>query len=121
MSAYRLEMPTIPLEDWRARAACGPEEPLWDDRVEGETETQRDVRHGRALAVCNNACPVREMCGDAVDPRFDEGVRGGHILPTLWAQHTEQEAELVRLLRKGWTLDQAVRGAHRHARRSQAS
>lgn len=122
MSAYRADLPFIPLESWRGRAAClGRKDLLWDDRVEGETDPQRDARHVKAEAVCHLSCPVREECGDSVDPKYDDGVRGGHLLPTLHALHTDEEAELVRLLRKGWPLDQAVVGASRHARRSKAS
>lgn len=123
MSAHRVDLPLIPLEGWRAKAACPPrmKEMLWDDRVDDETDAQRDVRHGKAMDVCNRECLVREECGDKVDVKHDDGVRGGHLLPSLWAQHTPEESKLLELLRKGWTLDQAVRASRRLRRASKAS
>lgn len=123
MSHSRIDLPLIPLDSWRARAVCTErlKEQLWDDRVEGETDAQRDARHGRGMAVCNVSCPVREECGDSVDVKYDEGVRGGHLLPSLHAQHTPEESELLRLLQKGWPLDDAARASRRHRRASKAS
>lgn len=113
MSAYRRDLPLIPLGGWRAQAAC-PErmsEMLWDDQVEGESEAQRRERHRQAKAICNNVCPVREQCSEAVDWRIDDGVRGGHVLPPLWSTHSMREAEMARLLRKGLPLDLAARAS----------
>lgn len=122
MSAYRRRLPLIPLGGWRAKAACTArvKEMLWDDRVDGETDGQRDARHAQAQAVCNHDCPVRARCSDEVNWRIDEGVRGGHLLPALNGQHTEEEEFLLSLLQKGWPLDQAVRAQERRVQAAEA-
>lgn len=124
MSGYhRKDLPLIGVGGWRTQAACTERvrEMLWDDRLEGESDDHRDERHGKAMAVCNRVCTVREQCGDGVDPKIDEGVRGGHRLPTLHAIHTAAESELLRLLGRGFPLDQAARGAQRVQSREKAS
>lgn len=115
MSAYRRDLPLIRIGGWRTKAACADRvsELLWDDRVEGETDEQREARHSKGKAVCNRQCTVRAQCSEEVDWRIDEGIRGGHKLPTHGVQHTAEEAELAKLLRSGWPLDQAARAVAR--------
>lgn len=115
MSAYRRDLPLIPVGGWRTKAACTDRvgEMLWDDRLDHETDKQRDARHVKAKTVCRTECPVRVKCAEEADWRIDEGIRGGHKLPTLWGQRTPADDELSRLLRKGVPLDQA---AYRAAR-----
>lgn len=105
------DLPLIPRDSWRDRAACTPRfaERLWDDRLDGETDAQRLERHRQAKLVCNTECPVREECANDTDWETDEGIRGGHKLPSLDSQRSASEAEMLRLLRKGYTLDQAAR------------
>lgn len=64
-------------------AACaGHREPLWDATVDGETEQQQAARHARAVAICRT-CPATHWCTATVNPRYDDGVRGGVVLPTI--------------------------------------
>ena len=109
MSARRIERSFIPLGGWRMKAACTArvKELLWDDKVDGETKEQRRKRHEEAKVVCNTQCPVRSQCSDEVDWKTDEGIRGGHKIPSLEDHRTRVEAETLRLLRKGYTLDSA--------------
>jgi hypothetical protein len=68
---------------WLEKAKCaGHGEPLWDGFVDGESAKQRAMRHERGKAVCRR-CPVAMECLLAVDTRFDDGIRGGHLLPDL--------------------------------------
>ncbi len=122
MSAYRRNLPLIPVGGWRARAACAPrvQEMLWDDRVDGETDAQRDRRLERGKAVCRTQCPVRAQCSAEADWRIDEGIRGGHKLPTLGIQHSGEDEELLRLLQKGLPLDEAARISQRRVRAAEA-
>lgn len=110
MSAYRRDLPLIRVGGWRARAACTERvmERLWDDRIDGESDKQRAARHERGKAVCNNECPVRAKCSAEADWRIDEGIRGGHLLPTLGSTLSPGEEETLRLLRAGWPLDAAA-------------
>ena len=65
------------------RAACaGVLEPLWDATVDGESERQKAARHAQALAYCA-VCPVVDWCEAGIDPKHDDGVRGGRVLPTI--------------------------------------
>ena len=122
MSAYRRNLPLIPVGGWRARAACAErvQEVLWDDRVDGETDEQRDARHAKGKAVCRTECPVRARCAAEADWKIDEGIRGGHKLPTLGIQHTGEEEELLRLLQRGLPLDEAARLSQRRVRAAEA-
>lgn len=115
MSAHKADLPPIPMGGWRLQSACTARvnEMLWDERVDGETDEQRAERHTVARSICDLRCPVREQCGNAVDLKYDEGIRGGHRLPPLHAQLTPSETELTRLLRKGWPLDQAAQAVER--------
>lgn len=108
MSA-RIDLPLIPLGGWRTKAACTERvtEMLWDDRVEHESDKQRLERHRQAKEICLG-CTVRTKCSDEADWSTDEGIRGGHKLPSLDSQRTPAESEMLRLLRKGWSLDQAA-------------
>ena len=64
-------------------AACAGHLPqLWDATVEGETETQRRSRHAMALRICAG-CQIRQDCEDSIDPRTDDGIRGGKVLPPI--------------------------------------
>lgn len=73
--------PTIVHEEWRAQAACaGNPQPLWDAKVHGESDEQREWRHHQAKAVCRR-CPVAFECATAIDWTWDEGVRAGTLLP----------------------------------------
>jgi hypothetical protein len=110
MSAYRVDLPFIPLGGWRTQAACTRRvnEMLWDDHVEGETPKQREARHTEAKSICNTLCPVRAQCSAEVNWKVDEGIRGGHKLPTLNTHRTWAEDQMLRLLRKGCTLDEAA-------------
>jgi hypothetical protein len=64
-------------------AACaGSPVPLWDATVDGETDEQREYRHEAALRICAR-CPIRRKCRADVDPRVDDGVWGGEVLPTI--------------------------------------
>lgn len=123
MSAYRRNLPLIPVGGWRTKAACTArvQEMLWDDRVDGESDEQREERHTKGKDVCRNECPVREKCAAEADWRTDEGIRGGHKLPTLGIQHTAEEAELASLLRRGIPLDQAAGLARLRAGAEKAS
>lgn len=111
MPTHRQDLPFIPRDDWRARAACTKRvnDMLWDDKVEYESEKHRRRRHDEAKEICWTQCPVRQECADDVDWRHDEGIRGGHRLPSLDAQRTREDTEMLRLLRKGWSLDAAAR------------
>lgn len=68
---------TYPADALCARSA---DRTLWDCAVHGETAAQRDTRHALAKQVCA-ACPVAVECLRAVDPVWDEGIRGGVLLP----------------------------------------
>lgn len=73
----------VPLAAELAGAACaGHPEPLWDAHIDGEGEVERVARHTRALTFCRR-CPERLACDAATDPRIDDGVRGGRVLPTI--------------------------------------
>lgn len=64
--------------DWRHRAACrGWPEPLWDDRLPGEPDTERDARHADAIYFCRE-CPVTTECDASRDER-DPGVWAGKV------------------------------------------
>ncbi len=63
-------------------AGAGYREPLWDATVDGETEDQQAARHARAIAICRT-CPAIDPCAATVNPRTDDGVRGGRLLPTI--------------------------------------
>lgn len=63
-------------------ACAGHRVPLWDATVDGETAEQRQHRHQAALRICAR-CPIRRKCAADVDPKLDDGVRGGRILPTI--------------------------------------
>ena len=123
MSAHKADLPPIPVGGWRLQAVCTTHvnEMLWDERVDGETDDERVERHAVAKSICYLRCPVREQCGNSVDVKYDEGIRGGHRLPPLHGQLTPAEVEMSRLLRKGWPLDQAARAADRLAGDSKAS
>lgn len=118
--------PAIPVESWREEAACAfhKDKTLWDagpDRQ--EADRVREARQAQAKKICRTECPVREVCAATVDPRFDEGVRGGHTLPPLNATSrsnaSARDAHLSRLLRAGVPLDEAVRVVqHRMQRRA---
>lgn len=100
----------IPRDGWRRRAAClGTSEPLWDDRLDPETDHHREYRHNRAKAICRGECPVRAECSADADWQTDEGVRGGYVLPPLDRQRNLPEDKLLRLLQEGLPLDEAAR------------
>lgn len=73
----------IPFEEWMESAACaGHEKPeMWDDQVHGETPQDRHFRIEAAKRICKTECSVRDHCLARVDWTFDEGVRGGVVLP----------------------------------------
>ena len=111
MGSVRQDLPIIPLDSWRAQAACASRvsEKLWDDYLEGETQEQTKTRHQKAKAICRNECPVRGKCSNDVDWRIDEGVRGGHVLPALHTNRSRHEEAMFQLLKKGYALDDAAR------------
>lgn len=108
--------PLMPVGGWRDHGACSRHTDLnlWDATVgEGqELPADRERRHGQAKAICQSVCPVRAQCADDVDWRLDEGVRGGHVLPTLTASKggnaSARDLELLDLLRRGVPLDEAA-------------
>lgn len=64
-------------------AACaGITAPLWDATVDGESDAERVRRQAAGLRFCGR-CPVRSECLASVDLRHDDGIRGGHVLPTI--------------------------------------
>lgn len=110
----------IPVGDWRDDGLCvtHPNPTLWDGSLDGAQETinARAARHAAAKRVCwrggpgGAPCPVRARCAADVDASTDEGVRGGHVLPSIHVQHrnTEHARALHLLLRAGAGLDQAA-------------
>lgn len=107
---HRILLPLIPAGGWRTQATCAQRDVrLWDDRLDNETDQDRDERHERAKLICRTECPVRAECSDDADWRTDEGIRGGHKLPTLLGYpRSKDDEELFQLLRKGLSLDQAA-------------
>lgn len=114
-----IDLPFIPQDDWRLRAECGKPDlaalQLWDDRLddfdaEREREKDRRARHEEAKDICRHRCPVRQECSDGVNWRFDEGIRGGHKIPSLDRHRTAEDNIVLRRLRKGWSLDRAASG-----------
>lgn len=82
-------------------AACkGATEPLWDDRLAGETDDQRDARHGRAKAYCAR-CPELMACLEARrdDSTLPPGVWGG-CLVGRGPKRTNTHASPIRVLRR---------------------
>jgi len=64
-------------------AACaGNPEPLWDAHLDGESDRDQSARHARAVTICRR-CPMRRECAAGIDPKHDDGVRGGRVLPTI--------------------------------------
>jgi hypothetical protein len=64
-------------------AACAGHPPqLWDSKIEGETVKLRRKRQAYALVICAS-CPIRQECAASVDPKHDEGIRGGKVLPVI--------------------------------------
>lgn len=119
-----VRFPFIPRDGWREKAACArsADLTLWDgQRDVGESERARESRQAQAKTTCRAQCPVREACAADVDWRFDEGVRGGHVLPPLNTSSrgnaSRRDAELARLLRAGVPLDEAAKVADRLPRR----
>lgn len=89
-TAHNFRRPPAPDGSWRVRAACRNHPRLkaaaWDDDAgigHRETADDRAKRTAAARAVCWNECPVRRECLDAVDLRFDEGIRGGKDIRDL--------------------------------------
>ena len=120
------DLPPIPTESWREDSACRYHDArLWwdsfDDMREGAAT--REARHAKAAAICGS-CPVRKLCADSFDWRFDDGVRGGHVTPPLFAikgsNGHDRNKRLRELLKAGVPLDDAVR-AVQHKRDSRAS
>lgn len=107
----RSRLPQIRLDGWRAQAACSTRaaEGLWDDLLEHESEVRRRSRHGEAMTICRTACPVREQCAADVDWRYDDGIRGGHKLPSLGHTRSDEDSLLLDLLKTGLPLDDAAR------------
>lgn len=108
--------PPIPTDSWRADAACAGHKDLtlWDASIPlPEKDAARHIRQAKAAAICNTRCDVREQCAADADWRFDEGVRGGHVLPMLNARQganaSLRDQEMLRLLRAGVPLDEAAR------------
>lgn len=114
----------IEVGGWRDYGACSRHDDLtlWDAAVgeEKEPSAERERRHAAAKAICWNSCPVRAECAAAVDWHLDEGVRGGHVLPTLTARvngnASARDLELLDLLQRGIPLDFAAPHADRLAR-----
>lgn len=61
-----------------AGAACAGHIPMFDEYVDGETETRRDYRHRAALRICQT-CTVTRHCQDV----FDQLPKGQQI--GVWA------------------------------------
>lgn len=71
-------------ESWPEPGACfeHPTPQLWDVASRGEPFQERKMRQKIALAYCEE-CPALARCKASIDPRYDEGVKGGEILPPL--------------------------------------
>ncbi|MFC9549835.1 WhiB family transcriptional regulator [Rhodococcus sp. NPDC056960] len=57
-------------------AACRGRAPLFDDRVDGETDQDRILRHRYAVNICSH-CPVIRACQAAADDHHSEGIWSG--------------------------------------------
>ena len=80
MSAGDLLAALAPAEGM-AGAACTGLAPLHDLDVDGETEEDREARHGHARALCGD-CRVLEVCRASLDslPTATVGVWAGRLL-----------------------------------------
>ena len=52
---------------------------------------------------------MRPECSDEADWMTDEGIRGGHKLPSLHPVRSRNDQEMLRLLKEGLTLDDAAK------------
>lgn len=119
--------PFLPIGGYRDFAACVRHHDLtlWDATAvdDGrEQETARQIRLTEAKRICWTRCPVRTECAADATLGLDEGVRGGHLMPSLNAvgggSISARDAELVRLLREGVPLDEAAPRADLMAKRA---